>query len=135
MYRSDFRLVTTTKGLEIIKKECNDDVLLGIIDNAVINKSAGDIVYLGWNRLNNDIVKSINNLLYELEEQDITYKTAIMGENFDDVSTYEYLASTDENKDIPTPNIDRKFNESEINNTLQQIAEKSKLSEFETIDY
>lgn len=135
MYRSDFRLVTTTKGLEIMKKECNDDLLLGIIENAVINKTAGDIIYLGWNRLNTDFVNSIKNLLYELEEQNITYKTAIMGEDFDDVSTYEYVSSKDEDKNIPTPDIDRTFNENAINEALQKITEEIKLNEFETIDY
>lgn len=135
MYRSDFRLVTTTKGLEIMKKECNDDLLLGIIENAVINKTAGDVIYLGWNRLNTDFVNSIKNLLYELEEQDITYKTAIMGEDFDDVSTYEYVSSKDEDKNIPTPDIDRTFNENAINEALQKITEEIKLNEFETIDY
>lgn len=135
MYRSDFRLVTTTQGLEIMKKECNDDLLLGIIENAVINKTAGDVIYLGWNRLNTDFVNSIKNLLYELEEQDITYKTAIMGEDFDDVSTYEYVSSKDEDKNIPTPDIDRTFNENAINEALQKITEEIKLNEFETIDY
>lgn len=28
MYRSDYRLLTTTKGLEIIKKNCKDELLL-----------------------------------------------------------------------------------------------------------
>lgn len=135
MYRSDFRLLTTTKGLEIMKKECNDDLLLGVIENAVINKTAGDVIYLGWNRLNTNFVNSIKNLLYELEEQDITYKTAIKGEDFDDVSTYEYVSSKDEDKNIPTPDIDRTFNENAINEALQKITEKTKLDEFETIDF
>lgn len=135
MYRLDYRLLTTTKGLEIIKKNCKDELLLEKIENADIKNSAGEIVYLGWNRLNNDRVHDIENLLYELEEQDITYKTAIMGENFDDVSTYKYVSSKDKKGDIPTPDISRVFNDDEINNSLQKIKEKTKLSEFETIEY
>ena len=33
MYRSDYRLLTTTKGLEIIKKNCKDELLLEKIEN------------------------------------------------------------------------------------------------------
>lgn len=136
MYRVDVRLVTTTKGLELMKKECKDESLQRRFDNADINKNAGNIVYLGWNRLNEDIYNHLRNLLYILDEQDITNKMAMMGENFDDVSIHEYTSSKDIRKDIPTPDVDRYFNESEINKTLQRIEEKTKnLSEFETIDY
>ena len=36
--------------------------------------------------------------LYKLEEQEITYKIAIIGEDFEDIYTNEYVAPKDEHK-------------------------------------
>lgn len=133
MYRSDVRLLTFDKGVEILKQEfekSKNESYINILKNISINNSTNDIVYLGWNRLNNDCVRFLKDTLYKLEEQNITHKISIMGENFDDIDTYEYVAPEDEDKNIPSLDINRVFNENEIESFFKRYEQ-----EIDTIEY
>ncbi|MCI8548114.1 MAG: hypothetical protein HFJ38_04410 [Bacilli bacterium] len=127
MYRFDVRLITSNKGIDILKQQAEEsqDQFLNVMKNTSINKTTDDIVYLGWNRLNNNCVNFLRDTLDILEENDITHTMAIIGENFDDIDTYYYVATEDENKNIPMLDVDRVFNENEVetffNNYEKQI--------------
>lgn len=133
MYRSDVRLLTFDKGIEILKQEfekSKNESYINVLKNVSINNSTDDIVYLGWNRLNNDCVRFLKDTLCKLEEQNITHKISIMGENFEDIDTYEYVAPEDEDKNIPSLDINRVFNENEIESFLKRYEQ-----EIDTIEY
>ena len=133
MYRSDVRLLTFDKGIEILKQEfekSKNKSYINVLKNISINNSTDDINYFGWNRLNNDCVRFLKDSLYKLEEQEITYKIAIIGEDFEDIYTNEYVAQKDEHKNIPTIDINRVFNENEI-----EIFLKNYEKEIDTIEY
>jgi len=133
MYRSDVRLLTFDKGIEILKQEfekSKNEYYINVLKNISINNSTDDIIYLGWERLNNECIRFLKDALFKLEEEKVTYKIAIMGQDFEDVNTYEYVAPEDENKNIPTLYINRTFNENEIETFLKNYEK-----EIDTIEY
>lgn len=133
MYRSQVRLLTFDKGVNLIAKEfekSNNDFFINGFRNILFTNSTDNITYLGWERLNNDCVRFLKDTLYKLEEQKITYKIAIIGENFEDIYTKEYVAPQDENKNIPTLDVNRVFNENEIETFLKRYEQ-----EIDTIEY
>lgn len=135
MSRRDIRLITTIQGFTIIKQECEntkDNNFSNIITDAKINKKVADLVYLGWDKVGIERGQFIKDLMFELEDQDITYKIAIMEEIFEAIDIYEYVSPKDENKNIPTPYIERVFNEKEI---AEELESYSKEMESETIEY
>lgn len=133
MYRSDVRLLTFDKGIELLKQEfekSKNEYYINVLKNISINNSTEDIIYLGWERLNNDCIRFLKDALFKLEEEKVTYKIAIMGQDFEDVNIYEYVAPEDENKNIPLLDINRTFNENEIENFLKNYEK-----EIDTIEY
>lgn len=138
MYKSDIRLITTNIGLDTIKELCKKEgkeFFDMLKSKEKIKENVADLVYIGWDNMNGYDADIIENALISLDEQDITYKVAIKGENYEDISIYEHISENDINRNIPMPYIERTFNEDEIKEELQKIKEQEKLSEFETIDY
>lgn len=132
-YRSDIRLIIKKEGLDVIKKLCEKEqgeLQKNLIERAKIRKDVLDLIYIGWNRINGADADFIENALNSVEENDITYKIAIIGENYDDIKMYEYVSEKDKN--IPKPYVERKFNEDEITEKLESY---SKQMEKETIEY
>lgn len=138
MYKSDIRLITKYKGLDIIQELCkkeNKELLDILKSKETIKENISDLVYIGWDNMNGYDADFIENALISLNEQDITYKVAIKGEKYEDINMYEYISENDKDRNIPMPYIERIFNEDEMKEELQKIKEQDKLSEFETIDY
>lgn len=138
MYKSDIRLITNEKGLDVIKELCekeSKEFLDMLKSKEIIRQKAADLIYIGWDNMNGYDADIIENALISLDEQDITYKVAIKGENYEDISIYEHISESDINRNIPMPYIERIFNEDEIKEELQKITEQEKSSEIETIDY
>lgn len=137
--RSDVRLIIKEDGLDIIRGLC--DKAKGrfqenLISRSIIHESVSDLEYIGWNRLNAEDFEFIKNALYLVEEKDITYKIAIIGENYEDTNMYEYVSEKDKDSDIPMPYVERKFNEDEIRQGLQSyLKEVREKNEIETIEY
>lgn len=138
MYNSDIRLITKNQGLDIIKELCEkeDKELLDILKSKeTVRQNVSDLVYIGWDRIAGYYADFIEKALISLDEQDITYKVAIKGENYEDISIYEHISEKDKNRHIPMPYIDRVFNENEMKEELQKIKEQEKLNECEIIEY
>ena len=126
MYRSDVRLIINKQGLDIIKELCNKEIgefQKTLVSRAKINENFADLIYLGWERINGLDTELIEKALKLLEDKDISYRVAIKGENFEDINMYEYISENDIDKKIPTPYVERIFNEDEI---IQEIEEYTK---------
>lgn len=128
-YRSDVRIATSKKGFNILNnyveermKELNktDYNLLNYLD---ISKENKGVCYFGWNHIKwydgfegYEYIDAIIEGLNKLEEKDISYHFARIGESYDDYDEINYDVSTDNDLEeyIPYPNMNRYFDDEDI---------------------
>ena len=132
---SDFnvRLVTKKQGLEILK---NSEIFKDILSRANINKTFGDLIYLGWKELNSENHFLLEKEIYKLQDNNITYRMTTIGEEMDNIYEDSYTATGEEVEDIPFPSLIRDFDEDDMEHQLRgyEIYQK-RLEEKDTIEY
>ena len=138
-YRSDIRITTTKKGYDKFRKivkdktKNGDDNLLDYLDVMFVNSKG---VLIGWDDIKwydsdtSSMVKNIMDSLDELEDNDITYNYARMGESPDDYDEKYYISETDKDY-IPCPSIVRTFDDEYVKEQLSENYKKQKNSENE----
>ncbi len=128
-YRSDVRIATSKKGFNILNnyveermKELNkkDYNLLNYLD---INKENKGVCYFGWDSIKwydgcegYEDVDAILEGLDKLEEKDISYHFARIGENYDDYDEFNYDGDDEEGLEtyVPYPSMTRYFDDEDI---------------------
>lgn len=139
MRYKDVRLITKTESIEVLKQllERVDGETIGdIIESADINKTYGDIVYLGWNYLQVTHVEVIENSMIELEDQELSYRLTIIGDTTEEIEESFYTSTKDEEKNIPYPSIIRTFDERDMEEQLKGYDNYIKReNEKESIEY
>lgn len=133
------RLVTKIESIEVLKQlleKSNDETMADILDEADINKTYGDIVYLGWNYLLSSSVDLIESSMIELEDQELSYRLTIIGDATEEIEELHYTSDKDGKIDIPYPSIIRTFDEKDIERQLTGYDSYIKReNEKETIEY
>lgn len=118
----DVRLITKADALNTLNsltEQINDETMKDIIESADINKTYGDIVYIGWDFIDEPTAELIEDSMYELEEQDLSYRLTIIGEHDEDIEESSYTSPKDEEKLIPSPSIIRGFDEKDMEEQLK----------------
>ena len=134
-YRSDVRIMTTKKGFKELKK-FNDKYLAdhkningfeeyNLMNNLNIKKENKYSVYFGWDWLKwyegsyagvDAIVEGLNHL----EEKDLSYRFARMGENYDDFEESYYESEKEEEQDLEYPSMIREFDDDYISELMDK---------------
>ena len=113
----DVRLITKLESIEVLKQlleKSDGETMADIIENAGINKTFGDIVYLGWNYFPSSYTDLIESSMLELEDQDLSYRLTIIGDSTEEIEESYYTSPKDEHLDIPFPSIIRTFDEKDM---------------------
>ena len=139
-YRSDVRITFTKKGYDrfknIVKRECGseeDNNLLNSLDVLFVNKN---YVLIGWDDIRwseyDDTCDTgiIMKSLWELEDEDISYHYARIGESYDDYDEQSY-DSTEGQDYIPFPSLIRRFDDDEIKREMSANFNKINKNEKE----
>lgn len=133
------RLVTKIESIEVLKQlleKSNDETIADILEDADINKTYGDIVYLGWDSLRSSSVDLIESSMIELEDQELSYRLTIIGDATEEIEELYYTSDKDDKKDIPYPSVIRAFDEKDMETQLKGYDSYIKReNEKETIEY
>lgn len=122
MRYKNVRLITKTKAIDVLNsltEQIDDGTMKDIIQDADINKTYGDIVYIGWKYIETDSVELIESSMYELEEQNLSYRLTIIGDYDEEIEESHYTSPEDEEKNIPYPSIIRSFDEKDMEEQLE----------------
>lgn len=117
----DVRLIAKINAIDILNnltEKINNETMKDIIKSADINKTYGDIVYIGWEYIDEPTAELIENSMYELEEQDLSYRLTIIGEYDEEIEEYHHTSLNDEEKNIPYPSVIRSFDEKDMEEQL-----------------
>lgn len=139
MSYSNVRLITKIESIDVLnqllEKE-NGKTVGDIIKQADINKTYGDILYIGWERLSSSYVHLLSDAMIELEDQELSYRFTTIGEATEEIEELSYTSENDEEKDIPYPSIIRSFDEKDMELQLKCYDNYiKKQTEMETIEY
>jgi len=118
----DVRMITTTNAFNILNElteQVNGETIKDIIESADINKTYGDIVYIGWDYIDEPTAELIESSMYELEENDVSFRLTIIGEYDEDIEESIYTSPNDEEKNIPHPSVIRSFDEKDMEEQLK----------------
>ena len=118
----DVRMITTTNAFDILNElteQINGETIKDIIESADINKTYGDIVYIGWDYIDEPTSELIESSMYELEENDVSFRLTIIGEYDEDIEESIYTSPKDEEKNIPHPSVIRSFDENDMEEQLK----------------
>jgi len=118
----DVRMITTTNAFNILNElteQVNGETIKDIIESADINKTYGDIVYIGWDYIDEPTAELIESSMYELEENDVSFRLTIIGEYDEDIEESIYTSPKDEEKNIPHPSVIRSFDEKDMEEQLK----------------
>lgn len=118
----DVRMITTTNAFDILNElteQINGETIKDIIESADINKTYGDIVYIGWDYIDEPTAELIESSTNELEENDVSFRLTIIGEYDEDIEESIYTSPKDEEKNIPYPSVTRSFDEKDMEEQLK----------------
>lgn len=140
-YRSQVRVMTSKKGFEELKK-FNDKYLqnhegvngfkeYSLMDELTLKEEDNDSVYFGWDWVkwyegSYKAVDAVMEGLNHLEEKDLTYRFARLGEDYDDYVEQYYDSEKEEEPILDFPYVIRYFDDDELINNLQNnvVADK-----------
>lgn len=139
-HKSQIRLITTKEGLSVLQGLnvfINDDFLQVVLKNTTINKTFGEVIYLGWDKVNLSKEHLLKDVMIDLEEHDISYTLSIIGESTgEEEINLHYESKTKEIKDLPFPSIIYTFDEKDMEEQLQCYEKHSKdTKQMEEIEY
>ena len=131
-YRSDIRLIIKKSSLGKLIQE--DSKIEEIIEDADINKTYGILLYLGWDYVRGKVVDTLSDALYNISNEEISYRLTIIGENLEDIEEQSYTAKEDENLIIPFPSIIRTFDEKDLERQMDYFILNKENPQKEDID-
>lgn len=131
-YRSDIRLIIKKSSLGKLIQE--DSKIEEIIEDADINKTYGILLYLGWDYVRGKVVDTLSDALYNISNEEISYRLTIIGENLEDIEEQSYTAKEDENLNIPFPSIIRTFDEKDLERQMDYFILNKENPQKEDID-
>ena len=146
-YRSDVRIVTSKQGFEKLKeyvekylKEHNEKYnLLENLDTDIKNDNE---CYFGWNSIKwydfdafYEHVRAIMHGLDRLQENEYSYRYAILGENNDDYEEQYYEGNRDGEEYLEFPSLIREFDDSYMESLLKSTNNKLNEENKEDIEY
>ena len=131
-FRSDIRLII--KKSSFVKLIQEDSKIEEIIEDADINKTYGILLYLGWDYVRGKVVDTLSDALYNISNEEISYRLTIIGENLEDIEEQSYTAKEDENLNIPFPSIIRTFDEKDLERQMDYFILNKENPQKEDID-
>ena len=147
MTKSDVRIVTSINGLEKLKEYINNYIkehpnnrdLTNILDNPDLKYESNRQCYLGWNNYNwneysNENVELVMNGLFELADNNYSYRFYRLGEEKDEYEEYSYNSTLEGEEDLEYPNITRQFDDRYVCDVLHREKQNADLSK-EDFDY
>jgi hypothetical protein len=134
-YRSDVRIITSKKGFKELEKyvtkylKGNDDY--NLLHQLDIDNSNDYERYFGWNSVkwyeNSDgfeDVDAVMNGLQDLEEKDLSYRYARIGESYDDYEEKSYESDNEKEQDLDYPYMNREFADEDLAQQLKRAQDK-----------
>ncbi len=147
MKKSDIRIVTSINGFEKLKEYINNYInehpenkdLMNLLDKVDLKYESNKQCYFGWNSYNwnqysNENVELVMNGLYELLDNNYSYRFFRLGENKDDYEEYHFDSTLESEKDLEYPNITRQFDDRYVCDILHREKQNADLSK-EDFDY
>ena len=121
-YRSDVRIVVSSKGYEELKKYVSDNLppdlkQYNLLDNTDLKLLRKDQIMLGWNAVkwyeyaDVEEVDSIMDGLNSLKDKNYSYRYVRLGEQFDDIDEKYVDGELDKDIFLEYPQIERYFND------------------------
>lgn len=119
-YRSDVRIITSKKGFDKLKKYVTDTIaksenpqMYNLMENLDLEYENSYSKFFGWNNVkwyyqDVDIVMAGLN---KLKDEDMSYRFARLGENFDDYEEESYESENEEEQDFEYPCVERYFDD------------------------
>lgn len=127
-YRSDVRIITSKKGFDKLKKYVTDEIAKGknpqmynLMENLDLDYENSYSKYFGWNNVKwyYEDVDIVMAGLHKLEEDDMSYRFARLGENFDDYEEESYESENEEEQDFEYPCVERYFDDDYVMDNMK----------------
>lgn len=140
-YRSDVRIITSKNGFNELKK-FTDNYLKeknwkygNLLDDCMIIHENKYSKYFGWDSIKwydyiegyEDVSVIMDGLKY-LEKNDLSYRYARLGEEFDDYEEFSYESDNEDEQDLEYPCLLRQFDD---NYTIENMMEYDNQEEME----
>ncbi len=134
-YRSQVRIITTKKGFEVLKK-FNDNYLkekgqqYNLLDECEFKHENNNICYFGWNWVkwyegSYPSVDAVCEGLSHLEDEDLSFRFARIGESYDDYEEQCYDSETEEEY-LEFPSMIREFDDDYIIDSMNREIKEEK---------
>ena len=137
-YRSEVRIMTTKKGFKELNKYVknylsnleHDDY--NLLDNLKFKAENDYAVYFGLSWIkwygSYQSVEAIESGLNHLKDNEMSYRFARIGENYDDYEEYSYESENEEEQDLEYPSVIREFDDSYV---IEEMGRVSPVKEVE----
>ena len=125
-YRSDVRIVTSKKGYKELMKNIADyykknnvpkEYQYDLINHVNINCENKYQKYFGWDNIkwySYPDVNAIEEGLHRLEEKDLSFRFARLGEDYGDYEEYYHDSSNEKEPVLEWPYVQRYFDDDEV---------------------
>lgn len=137
-YRSEVRIMTTKKGFKELNKYVKNYLSnlehgdYNLLDNLKFKAENDYAVYFGWSWIKRygsyQSVEAIESGLNHLKDNEMSYRFARIGENYDDYEEYSYESENEEEQDLEYPSVIREFDDSYV---IEEMGRVSPVKEFE----
>ncbi len=144
---ANVRIVTSINGYNKIKEYIDNYIkehpenknLINLLEKTDLKYENNKQCYFGWNNYNwneysNENVELVMNGLYELSDNNYSYRFCKLGEEIENYEEYYFDSTQESEKNLEFPNIKREFDDSYIYNILQIEKQKKDLDK-EDLDY
>lgn len=139
-YRSDVRIITSKKGFKELRK-FTDSYLKeknwkygNLLDDCEVISENKWSKYIGWDSIKwydyvdgfEDVSAIMEGLKY-LEEKDMSYRYARIGESYDDYEEFSYESDNEEEQDFEYPSMTRYFDDDWVKDKTEKSIEEIQL--------
>ena len=141
MAKSNVRIVTSIEGYKklkeyidnYIKEHSGNKDLINLLDKIDLKYESNRQCYLGWNDYNwnqysNENVELVMNGLFELIDNNYSYRFYRLGRENDDYEEYHFDSTLESEKNLEYPNITREFDDRYICDILHREKQNADLS-------
>lgn len=147
MTKSDVRIVTSINGFEKLKEYINNYIkehpenkeLMNLVDKVDLKYESNKQCYFGWNQYNwnqnsNENVELVMNGLFELLDNNYSYRFYRLGEGKEDYDEYHFDSTLESEQNLEYPNITRQFDDRYVCDILHRQKQNADLIK-EDFDY
>ena len=127
-YRSDVRIITSKKGFDKLKSYVTDTIaksknpqMYNLMENLDLNFENSYSKFFGWNNVKwyYEDVDIVMQGLHKLKDEDMSYRFARLGENFDDYEEEYYESEKEEEQDFEYPAVERYFDDDYVMDNMK----------------